>query len=50
MAANTRSAKRPFDIHEVLRRIRLEVKQFADAEMFDLAPQGYGRIGVTEHR
>jgi endonuclease-3 len=41
MAANTRSAKRPFDIHEVLRRIRLEVKQFADAAMFDLAVQGY---------
>jgi len=41
MAANTRSAKRPFDIHEVLRRIRLEVKQFADAAMFDLAAQGY---------
>jgi endonuclease-3 len=41
MAANTRAAKRPFDIHEVLRRIRLEVKQFADAAMFDLAAQGY---------
>jgi len=41
MPANTRSAKRPFDIHEVLRRIRLEVKQFADAAMFDLAAQGY---------
>jgi endonuclease-3 len=41
MAANIRSAKRPFDIHEVLRRIRQEVKQFADAAMFDLAAQGY---------
>jgi len=41
MAANTRSGTRPFDIHEVLRRIRLEVKQFADAAMFDLAAQGY---------
>jgi endonuclease III len=35
-------AKRPFDIDEMLRRIRHEVKQFADAAMFDLADQGYG--------
>lgn len=34
-------AKRAFDIHEMVRRIRLEVKQFADAAMFDLADQGY---------
>jgi endonuclease III len=34
-------AKRPFDIHQVLSRIRHEVKQFADAAMFDLADQGY---------
>ena len=34
-------AKRPFDIDEMLRRIRHEVKQFADAAMFDLADQGY---------
>jgi len=34
-------AKRAFDIHEVVRRIRQEVKQFADAAMFDLAAQGY---------
>ena len=34
-------AKRRFDIDEVLRRIRHEVKQFADAAMFDLADQGY---------
>lgn len=33
--------KRPFNIHAMLRRIRLEVKQFADAAMFDLAEQGY---------
>jgi endonuclease-3 len=33
--------KRPFNIHTVLRRIRMEVKQFADAAMFDLAAQGY---------
>ncbi|HYS70325.1 MAG TPA: endonuclease III [Gemmatimonadaceae bacterium] len=36
-----RSGKRAFNIHTVLRRIRLEVKQFADAAMFDLAEQGY---------
>lgn len=36
-----RVAKRPFNIHAVLRRIRVEVKQFADAAMFDLAAQGY---------
>jgi len=35
------SAKRAFDIHAVLRRIRQEVKQFADAAMFDLAEQGF---------
>jgi endonuclease-3 len=41
MAANARATKRAFDIHEVLRRIRQEVKRFADAAMFDLAAQGY---------
>ena len=41
MGGNRRSAKRPFNIHTVLRRIRLEVKQFADAAMFDLAARGY---------
>jgi endonuclease-3 len=41
MGGNRRTAKRPFNIHTVLRRIRLEVKQFADAAMFDLAAQGY---------
>jgi endonuclease-3 len=41
MRVNLRAAKRPFNIHAVLRRIRLEVKQFADAAMFDLAAQGY---------
>ena len=35
------SAKRAFDIHAVVRRIRQEVKQFADAAMFDLAEQGF---------
>ena len=41
MPAGPRSGKRTFNIHTVLRRIRLEVKQFADAAMFDLAEQGY---------
>jgi len=41
MGVSPRSAKSAFDIHTVLRRIRLEVKQFADAAMFDLAEQGY---------
>ena len=41
MAVNLRTEKRPFNIHTVLGRIRLEVKQFADAAMFDLADQGY---------
>ena len=41
MGATIDQAKRPFNIHTVLRRIRLEVKQFADAAMFDLADQGY---------
>src|SRR5439155_21056134 len=41
MAVNLPTEKRPFNIHTVLRRIRLEVKQFADAAMFDLAEQGY---------
>ncbi|HJQ10898.1 MAG TPA: endonuclease III [Gemmatimonadaceae bacterium] len=34
-------AKRPYDIDDMVRRIRDEVKQFADAAMFDLADQGY---------
>jgi endonuclease-3 len=41
MGVSPRSAKRPFDIHEVIRRIRLEVKRFADAAMFDLADRGF---------
>lgn len=41
MAASIRRKKRAFDIHEVLRRVRQEVKQFADAAMFDLAARGY---------
>lgn len=41
MGVNIQTAKRPFNIHTVLRRIRQEVKQFADAAMFDLAAKGY---------
>jgi endonuclease-3 len=41
MRASLEQAKRPFNIHAILRRIRQEVSQFADAAMFDLAEQGY---------
>lgn len=41
MGVSLSAVKRPFNIHVMLRRIRLEVKQFADAAMFDLAEQGY---------
>jgi endonuclease III len=41
MGVNLVAAKRPFNIHAMLRRIRIEVKQFADAAMFDLADKGY---------
>ena len=41
MRASLEPARRPFNIHAMLRRIRQEVKQFADAAMFDLAEQGY---------
>jgi len=41
MSVSLKRAKRPFNIHAMLRRIRQEVKQFADAAMFDLAEQGY---------
>lgn len=41
MHASVEQAKRPFNIDAMLRRIRQEVKQFADAAMFDLAEQGY---------
>ena len=41
MGVTLRAAKRPFNIHAVIRRIRNEVKQFADAAMFDLADRGY---------
>ena len=42
MGANIMTAKLPFDIHSVVRRIRKEVSRFADAAMFDLASRGYG--------
>jgi endonuclease-3 len=41
MGVTPRIGKRPFNIHTVLRRIRQEVTQFADAAMFDLAAKGY---------
>ena len=41
MRRSLEPTKRPFNIHAMLRRIRQEVKQFADAAMFDLAEQGY---------
>lgn len=41
MDVTSRAAKRPFDIHTMVRRIRKEVRQFADAAMFDLAARGY---------
>jgi endonuclease III len=41
MGVSLNAVKRPVNIHVMLRRIRLEVKQFADAAMFDLAEQGY---------
>ena len=36
--------KRPFDIGAVVRRIRKEVEQYADAAMFDLRSHGYATI------
>jgi endonuclease III len=41
MDVTLRVPKRPFDIHTMVRRIRKEVRQFADAAMFDLASRGY---------
>jgi endonuclease-3 len=37
-------AKRPFDIHAVVRRIRKAVADFPDAAMFALREQGYGSV------
>jgi endonuclease-3 len=41
MGVSLGAAKKPYNIHAMVRRIRLEVKQFADAAMFELADRGY---------
>ena len=41
MGVSLHSTKRAFGIDAVIHRVRTEVKQFADAAMFDLADQGY---------
>src|SRR5204863_568364 len=41
MGVSLHSTKRAFDIDAVIHRVRTEVKQFADASMFDLTDQGY---------
>jgi endonuclease-3 len=38
------SRKKPFDIDAVVRRIRKEVAQYADAAMFDLRSQGFSSV------
>ena len=38
------SRKRPFDVHEVVRRIRGEVAAYADAAMFELRDEGYASV------
>jgi len=38
------AAKRPFDIHTVLRRIRASVREVADAAMFELADRGHRSV------
>jgi hypothetical protein len=37
-------AKRRFDVHAVLRRIRAAVAEHADAAMFDLAERGFRTV------
>ena len=37
-------AKRPFDIHTVLRRVRAAVAEHADAAMFELAERGFKTV------
>jgi endonuclease-3 len=44
LSGNQGTDKQPFDIDEVLRRIRGTVQQFADAAMFALAAQGHGTL------
>ncbi|RKH20849.1 endonuclease III [Corallococcus sp. CA047B] len=43
-APRAQTDKLPFDIEEVLRRIRHEVRSFADAAMFELAAKGHGSL------
>lgn len=43
-AAPSDTDKLPFDIEEVLRRVRHQVRSFADAAMFELAAQGHGSL------
>ncbi|RKI12365.1 endonuclease III [Corallococcus sp. AB030] len=43
-AAPSDTDKLPFDIEEVLRRVRHEVRSFADAAMFELAAKGHGSL------
>jgi endonuclease-3 len=38
------SRKRPFDVHEVLRRIRTAVAAHADAAMFELRDEGFASV------
>lgn len=47
MGVTRRTGKRPFNIHAVMQRIRLELKQFADAAMFDLGGGEGGEIKGT---
>ena len=41
---HAQSRKRPFDIHEVLRRIRAAVAAHADAAMFELRDEGFASV------
>src|SRR5690349_523596 len=43
-APRARRAKRPFDIHLVIRRIREAVKPFPKAALFELADSGYSSV------
>jgi endonuclease-3 len=36
--------KRPFDVDDMVRRLRAEVRRFADAAMFELRDAGYGTL------
>jgi endonuclease III len=42
--AKTQAEKLPFDIDEVLKRVRHEVRAFADAAMFELVDKGHGSL------